>query len=242
MRPALLIARKELASFFDSPLAYLVITAFLAVSGFFTWWFGTDVFMRGQADLGTFFQVANWSLFILIPALTMRTLAEERKSGTLDLLLTRRPTPQQVANGKFIACTALIALTLLCTLPYYITVAQLGKVDHGAVLCGYLGLLMLGAFYIALGIFASSLTASQVSAFVLALSGMAIFHFGASVLAANFTGTAGQVFRFIGTGSHFESIGRGVIDSRDLVYFATFTCAWLLLTGRRLAKPSANRA
>ena len=100
MRAAFLIARKELASFFDSPMAYLVIVAFLGVSGFFTWWFGTDVFIRGIADLSTFFNVANWSLFILIPALTMRTIAEERKSGTLDLLLTRSITPQQASAHR----------------------------------------------------------------------------------------------------------------------------------------------
>lgn len=236
MRATLLIAGKELASFFDSLMAYLVIIAFLATSGFFTWWFGTDVFMRGTADLGTFFQVAQWSLFILIPAITMRTIAEERKSGTLDLLLTRSVTPQQVVNGKFIACLALIVLTLALTLPYYGTVAYLGPVDHGAVLCGYLGLVLMGAGYIALGIFASSLTANQITAYVLALSLMALFNFGASVLAANFTGTLGLVFRYLSTGAHFESMGRGVIDSRDLAYFISLTGTGLWLAGLVLAR------
>lgn len=242
MRAALIIARKELASYFDSPMAYLVIVAFLGTSGFFTWWFGMDVFIRGIADLSTFFNVANWSFFILIPALTMRTLAEERKSGTLDLLLTRSITPQQVVTGKFFACLALIALTLTCTLPYYFTVASLGPVDHGTVICGYLGLLLMSAAYIALGLFASSLTANQITAFILALVFMAFFHFGASVVAANVTGTIGQVFRYLSTGSHYESMGRGVIDSRDLVFFITFTLVGLLLAGHELARRGARHA
>ncbi len=242
MRAAFLIARKELASFFDSPMAYLVIIAFLGVSGFFTWWFGTDVFIRGVADLSTFFNVANWSFFILIPALTMRTLAEERKSGTLDLLLTRSITPQEVVTGKFLGCLALIAFTLICTLPYYFTVASLGPVDHGTVICGYLGLLLMSAAYIALGLFASSLTANQITAFILALVFMAFFHFGASVVAANLTGTAGQVFRYLSTGSHFESMGRGVIDSRDLVFFISFTVIGLLLAGHELARRGTRHA
>lgn len=242
MRAPLLIARKELASFFDSPMAYLVIIAFLGTSGFFTWWFGTDVFMRGIADLSTFFHVANWSLFILIPAITMRTLAEERKSGTLDLLLTRSITPQQVVTGKFLACTALILLTLLCTLPYYATVAMLGPVDHGTVVCGYFGLLLMSAAYLALGIFASSLTPNQIVAYILAVLLMAFFHFGTSVVAANLTGTAGQVFRYLSAGTHFESMGRGVVDSRDLVYFLSLTAAGLLLAGHELARRGARHA
>jgi ABC-2 type transport system permease protein len=240
MRATLIIARKELAAFFDSPMAYLVITAFLATAGFFTWWFGTDIFMRGIADLGTFFHVANWAFFILIPALTMRTLAEERKSGTLDLLLTRSITPQQVVNGKFLACLALIALTLLCTLPYWITVSRLGPMDHGVAACGYAGLLLMSSAYLALGIFASSLTANQITAFVLALVLMAFFHFGTSVAAANLTGTTGRVFNYLSTGTHFSSMGRGVVDSRDLVYFISLTVAGLLAAGAVLAR-SSNR-
>lgn len=242
MHAALIIARKELASFFDSPMAYLVTVAFLAVSGFFTWWFGTDVFMRGVADLSTFFNVANWSLFILIPAITMRTLAEERKTGTLDLLLTRAVTAQQVVAGKFIACLALITLALLCTLPYYATVAMLGPVDHGPVVCGYLGLVLLGAAYIALGIFASSLATNQIIAYILALAFMAVFHFGTSVVAANLTGTAGQVFRYLSAEIHFSSLGRGVVDSRDLVYFLSLTATGLVFAGNILARRGTRHA
>ncbi|MCB0772412.1 MAG: ABC transporter permease subunit [Flavobacteriales bacterium] len=242
MRAVLLIARKDLASFFDSTMAYLVIIAFLGVTGFFTWWFGNDIFLRGTADLATFFHVANWSLFILIPALTMRTLAEERRSGTLDLLLARAVAPGQVVAGKFLACMVLIALTLACTLPWYATVAWLGPLDHGAAACGYLGLLLMSACYVALGTFASSLTANQVTAFVVALLCMALFHFGTSVVAANTTGRVGELLRYLSTGTHFESMGRGVIDSRDLTFFITFTLAGLLLAGHQLARRRASHA
>lgn len=242
MRATILIARKEISSFFDSPMAYLVIVAFLFTSGFFTWWFGTDIFMRGIADLSTFFQVANWSLFLLIPAITMRTLAEERRTGTMDLLLTRAITPQQVVNGKFIACLGLLLITLLCTLPYCITVAWLGPLDCGPVVCGYGGLLLMSAAYIGLGLFASSLTSNQVVAYVLALVLMALFHFATSVVAANFTGTIGEVFHYMDTSTHFESMGRGVVDSRDLMYFLTLTASGLLLAGRQLSRWGTHQA
>src|SRR5262245_10768026 len=120
MRKTWIIARKELASFFDSLIAYILMAVFLGISGFFTWWYGSDVFMRGQADLSAFFNIAYWTLFFFIPALTMRTLAEERKTGTLDLLLTKAVTDWQVVFGKFLACLVLIALALACSLPYYI--------------------------------------------------------------------------------------------------------------------------
>jgi ABC-2 type transport system permease protein len=234
MRNILLIARRELAAFFDSLMAYLVLTAFLGVSGFFTWWFGTDVFMRGIADLATFFNTAFWTLFFFIPALTMRTLADERRTGTLDLLLAKAVTPAQVVTGKFLACMALITVALLCTVPYWITIARLGDVDHGAIACGYLALLGMSAAYVGLGIFASSLTNNQIVAFVIGLFLIAVFHMGFSVVAANSTGTLGQVLDLLSTGTHYESLSRGVIDSRDLVYFISLSGLGLVLAAMNL--------
>lgn len=228
MRNILLIARKEFIGFFDSLIAYLVLLTFLGVSGFFTWWFGTDVFMRGEADLNTFFHTSYWTLFFFIPALTMRTLAEERRTGTLDLLLTKAVTSAQVVIGKFLACTALIAVALLCTTPYWITISDLGRVDHGVVICGYLALLGMSMAYIGLGICASSFTTNQIVAFVGGLFLIALFHMGFSVIAANSTGTLGRVLDGLSAGTHFESAVRGVIDLRDLAYFlslATLGCA-----------------
>lgn len=236
MRSIVLIARKELASFFDSLMAYLILATFLGVSGFFTWWFGTDVFLRGIADLSTFFSVAYWTLFFFLPALTMRTLAEERRTGTLDLLLTKAVTEGQVVVAKFLACLTLIALALLCTLPYYLTVAAIGPVDHGAVLCGYLALLCMSAAYIALGILASSLTSNQIVAFVGGLALIALFHLVFSVVAASSTGVLGETLQFLSTDAHFDSMSRGVLDSRDLVYFASFCVGGLALAAMALAR------
>ncbi len=242
MRPILLIARKELAAFFDSLMAYLILAAFLGVSGFFTWWFGQDVFIRGIADLSTFFNVAYWTLFFFIPALTMRTLAEERKSGTLDLLLTKALTDWQIVAGKFLACLALISIALFFTLPYYITIANIGKVDHGAIWCGYLALLCMSAAYIAIGIYASSLTNNQIVAFVISLLLISLFHLAFSVMASNFTGVVGETLQFLSTGSHFDSMSRGVIDSRDLLWFLSIVLLGLALAEMNLAKRLVNRS
>ncbi|HTB32527.1 MAG TPA: ABC transporter permease subunit, partial [Bacteroidia bacterium] len=155
-RPALIIAKKELRMFFDSLVAYILLIAFLGFSGFFTWFYGSDIFLTKQASLQSFFQIAYWTLFFFIPALTMRSLAEENKTGTIELLLTKPVTNWQVLWGKFLACLLLIFIALLCTLPYFITVIYLGsgKVDIGVVLCGYMGLLLMSAAYISIGIFA----------------------------------------------------------------------------------------
>ena len=230
------IARKELASFFDSLMAYILLVVFLGISGFFTWWYGADVFMAGQAELTSFFGIAYWTLFFFIPALTMRTLAEERRTGTLDLLLTKSITDRQVVLGKFIANLVLITLALLCTLPYYVTIVSIGNVDHGAVLCGYLALLMMSASYIGLGILASSLTQNQLVAFLIALLIGTCFHLLFGVVASAATGAVGEVLGFLGMGTHFDSMSRGVVDSRDVIYFLSLTLAGLMGAELRLAK------
>ncbi len=143
MKKTWIIASRELKSFFDSLTAYILIVVFLGLSGFFTWLFGSDVFFIGQATLQPFFSVAYWTLFFFIPALTMRMIAEENKSGTIELLLTKSITDWEVVLGKFLACLMLILIALALTIPYYITVANIGNVDHGAIWCGYLGLLLI---------------------------------------------------------------------------------------------------
>ena len=239
MRSTLLIARKELASFFDSLMAYMILVAFLGLSGFFTWWYGTDVFLRGLADLSTFFSVAYWTLFLFIPAITMRTIADERRSGTLDLLLTKAVTDRQVVAGKFLACLALIALALAFTLPYWVTIAALGRVDHGALACGYLALLFMSAAYIAIGIYASSLTNNQIVAFVLATFLCFFFFFAFDALSRLpvFFGKTDDIVQAIGIQYHYESMSRGVLDTRDIIYFlsviAIFMAATVLTLGKR---------
>ena len=240
MTTVLLLARKELASFFDSLMAYLILAAFLGVSGFFTWWFGTDVFMRGLADLSTFFNVAYWTLFFFIPAITMRTIADERKTGTLDLLLTKAVSDRQVVAGKFLACLVLIALALFCTLPYWFTIASIGDVDHGAIACGYLALLCMSAAYIAIGIYASSLTNNQIVAFLIGLVLVSLFHLAFSVMASSFTGVLGETLQQLSTGTHFDSMSRGILDSRDLLWFGSIVVMGLSLAEMNLAKRLIN--
>jgi len=138
MRKIWIVSKRELRSFFDSLMAYVMIVLFLGFSGFFTWIFGSDVFMVNQASLQSFFSIAFWTLFFFIPAMTMGLLAEERKSGTLELLVTKPVSDWQIITGKFLAAFLLISLSLALTLPYYISVASIGKIDHAAVWMGYL--------------------------------------------------------------------------------------------------------
>jgi ABC-2 type transport system permease protein len=231
-----IIAKKELRTFFDSLIAYIMLVAFLGFSGFFTWLYGADIFFVGQANLQTFFAIAYWTLFFFIPALTMRLIAEERKAGTLEMLLTKPITDWQVILGKFFSTLALVGVALVLTLPYYITVASLGKIDHGAVILGYLGLLLMSAFYISIGLWASSISNNQIVGFLLALFIGIFFHIIFEVMSSGMTGFLGEMFNFLSVNSHFESISRGVLDSKDLVFFLSITYLGLLLTRNNLAK------
>jgi len=239
MSAIITIAKRELQSFFDSLIAYIILGLFLGFSGLLTWVYGignSDMFFRNQADLMVFFSIAYWTLFFFIPALTMRMLAEEKKTGTIELLLTKAVTDRQVVLGKFFACISLIILALLFTLPYYITISFIGDVDHGATICGYLGLLFMSCVYIGIGLFASSITNNQIVAFLLALIIGILFHFVFGALAASFTGFFGNTLSALSMQTHFNSIARGVIDSKDLIYFISLTVLGLFLAEQVIAK------
>lgn len=233
-----IIAKRELRSFFDSLMAYVMITLFLGFSGFFTWLFGSDVFLVNQASLQSFFGIAFWSLFFFIPAVTMGLLAEERKSGTLELLVTKPVTDRQIIAGKFLAAFLLICITLALTLPYYFTVANIGKIDHSAVFMGYLGLLFMSAAYISIGMFASSITGNQIVAFLIALFLGIFFHLIFGLLAGSTSGWLSSVLNYLSLSTHYESMARGVIDTKDLIYFASIMI--LSLTGTELALSKRN--
>ncbi len=219
MREIWILARRELRSFFNSLTAYILLVAFLGFSGFFTWISGADIFMVGQASLQSFFGIAYWSLFFFIPGLTMGQLAEENRSGTIELLMTKPINDWQVIIGKFLSTWILIAIALAFTIPYYITVSTLGPIDHGAVWSGYLGLLLMSGSYISIGLFASSISNNQIVGFLLALLIGIMFHILFGILSANFTGMVGNILNYLNLGTHFESISRGVIDTKDLIYF-----------------------
>ncbi|MGK7394531.1 MAG: ABC transporter permease subunit [Candidatus Cyclobacteriaceae bacterium M3_2C_046] len=236
MKSIWIITRRELASFFDSLIAYVMIILFLGLSGFFTWLFGSNVFLIGQADLQVFFSISYWTLFFFIPAITMRTLAEENRSGTIELLSTKAISDWQIVAGKFLSSLLLVGVALLCTIPYYITVSQLGQVDHGGVVGGYFGLLFLSAAYISIGLFSSSITNNQIVAFLLALFIGIFFHVLFDVMSTSFTGTMAEVFHYLSARTHFESLSRGVVDSRDLIYFLSIIFVGLLLSQTMLSK------
>jgi ABC-2 type transport system permease protein len=217
-------------------MAYIMLVLFLGFSGFFTWISGSDVFFSNQASLQSFFSIAYWTLFFFIPALTMRLLAEENRSGTIELLLTRPVNDWQVVIGKFLATLILIVIALFLTLPYYITVSQLGHIDHGAVWSGYLGLILMSAMYISIGLFASSISSNQIVGFLLALFIGIFFHIIFDVLASSMHGFFGGLLDYLSLSTHFDSISRGVIDTKDLIYFLSIIFIGLIATEAMLSK------
>jgi ABC-2 type transport system permease protein len=235
-----IIAKRELRSFFDSLMAYVMIVLFLGFSGFFTWLFGSDVFFVNQASLQSFFGISFWTLFFFIPAITMGLLAEERKSGTLELLVTKPVSDWQIIAGKFLAAFLLICITLALTLPYYITVANIGKIDHGAVWMGYLGLLFMSASYISIGLFASSITSNQIVAFLTALFIGIFFHLIFGLAGSSSGGWLTGILGYLSLSNHYESMSRGVIDSKDLLYFLSIIFAGLLGTELVMSKRNSN--
>lgn len=236
MKTIWLITKRELNSFFDSLTAYIMIVLFLGFSGFFTWISGSDIFLVGQASLRSFFAIAYWTLFFFIPALTMRLIAEEKKTGTIEILLTKAVTDRQVIFGKYLATLILISIALAFTLPYVVTVSKLGNLDAGGVLCGYLALLLMSAAYSSIGLFTSSITNNQIVAFLSALFIGLFFHIIFEIIASGMSGLAGQIINSLSVTYHFESLSRGVVDSKDLVYFGSIIFMGLFLTEVSLAK------
>ena len=236
MKSSWIIAKRELASYFDSLTAYILIILFLSLSGLFTWIAGANVFVSGQANLQQFFSVAYIAIFFFTAAVTMRTLAEEKRSGSIELLSAKPVSDWDIVIGKFLSCFLLVAICILCTIPYYFTINALGDVDHGGVIGGYLGLLLLSAMYISIGIFASSLTTNQIVAFLLTILIGVFFHWLFGVLTFNATGTIANILHYLNAQTHFESLSRGVLDVRDLVYFFSIIFISLMLAQAMLAK------
>ena len=230
MKQIWVITKRELDAFFDSLMAYIMLVAFLGFSGFFTWLYGADIFFIKQASLQAFFNIAYWTLFFFIPAITMRLFAEENRAGTIELLLTRPVTDWQVILGKFSATLLLIIISLALTLPYYFTVTTLGKVDHGAVWSGYLGLILISGAYIGIGLFTSSFSNNQIVAYLLALFIGIFFQIIFNLLGSGLSGFFGELLNYLSISSHYESVSRGVVDSRDLIFFLSIMFLGLMLT------------
>ncbi|KQR70549.1 gliding motility-associated ABC transporter permease subunit GldF [Pedobacter sp. Leaf176] len=230
------IFKRELFSFLSSMVAYITIGIFLLVSGLLLWFFpDTSVLDYGYAELSGFFSLVPYLFMFLIPAVTMRSFAEERKEGTYELLITKPVTLWQIVSAKYLACLVLMLFSLIPTLIYYYSLSKLGfpegNIDSGAVIGSYIGLFLLGSAFISIGIFASALTKNQIIAFAVAaaLCGFAFLGFDYSsqiVTMQNFETTIAS----LGINQHYQSISRGVLDTRDLIYFVSFCVIFLLST------------
>jgi ABC-2 type transport system permease protein len=225
MPPALIVARRELAGYFATPVAYVFIVIFLVLAGALTFTLG-NFFGRGQADLQPFFSFVPWLFLFLVPALTMRLWAEERRLGTIELLLTL-PLPQwQAVVGKFLAAWAFCGIALALTFPLWITVNILGEPDNGVILAGYVGCLMVAGAYLALGAAVSALTKNQVVAFVLAVALCFIFAAAGSPVVTEFLDARipqlAELARALSVADRFGGFTRGVISARDILFFGSF--------------------
>jgi ABC-2 type transport system permease protein len=209
------IFRKELRSYFNSAVAYVVIVVFLAIVG---WVYTSSMFLINVASLRLMFEWIPLVFLFVVPAITMRLLAEEKKAGTIELLTTKPLHDWEIVAGKFFAAWMLIALALLPTLIYYITIAFLGDIDNGPVIGGYIGLLLMAGVYIAVGLLASSITENQIVAFIVGLLLMFALFLMDKVLIF-IPDFMTSVVEYLGIDFHFSNIARGVIDTRDVVYF-----------------------
>jgi len=226
------VLRRELRSYFVTPVAYVFLVIFLVLAGILTFYVG-DFYERGQADLQPFFVMHPWLYLILVPAITMRMWAEEAKGGTLELLLTLPLTLWQAMLGKFLAAWLFIGLALALTFPIWITVNYLGSPDNGVILAGYLGSWLMAGTFIAIGACLSALTRNQVVAFILtALVCVLLILVGQPQVLDFFQGALPRrlvnAVAHLSMLRHFEAISRGVLDVRDLVYFLFSTLGWLI--------------
>lgn len=236
------IFRKEVQAFLDSAVAYVAIGLFLTGLGLFTWVFPeSNVIDYGFADMGTVFSVAPFVYLFLIPAITMRSFAEERKQGTLELLLTRPISEWSIVLGKFLASWWLVILSLIPTLVYYASLYILGQpqgnIDSASVFGSYIGLALLGGVFCAIGLFASSLTDSQVTAFIIAVFLCFLLHSGfQSVAGINIWGPLSPYVAKVGIAYHYSALSRGLVDSRNVFYLLTLSI--IMLSACRLVLQS----
>ena len=234
MKQLPVIFKRELASYFATPLAYVFILIFLVLSGVFTFYLG-GFYESGQADLAPFFNFHPWLYLFLVPAIAMRLWAEERKSGSIELLMTLPITRFEAVTGKFLAAWVFAGIALLLTFPMIITVNYLGQPDNGAIVTGYLGSWLLAGCFLAIGSCMSALAKNQVIAFILAVSACFLFIVsGFPMVLDAFTGWAPQwlldAVASLSFLTRFDAISKGVIDLRDLLYFISLMAAWLAAT------------
>ncbi len=238
MRTIAALTGKEFRSYFHSPIAYIYLVVFIA---FTSWFFFRGFFVMNAATMRGFFSLMPWTFLFLIPAVTMRLWAEEQKLGTLEVLMTWPVREHEAVLGKYFAGLGLLLVSLLLTLPLTATVFLVGGPDPGPILTGYLGLVFMGGAYLAIGLFASSLTENQIVAFIFGvIMTFALFIVGEDFIIVAAPGWLAPILSFLGLGAHFSSIGRGVIDSRDVIYYLSVIFFFLYLNVRRIESRKWN--
>lgn len=235
----LAIFKKEFNSFFTSTIAYLTIGIFLLINGLFLWVFDDDfnILNAGFADLTSFFYLAPWILIFLIPTITMKTFADEFRSGTIEILKTRPITNVTLVLGKFFAILTLLIIVLTPTFVYAYSIHELGNpvgnLDYGSISGSYIGLLLLASSFASIGIFTSTLTKNQVVAFLLGICVVFLFYYGFDAVSSLF-GDYSYTIKLFGMNEHFKSVSRGVIDSRDVLYFMSIIIFFLFVSKQKL--------
>ena len=226
MNNAMIIARKEMMSYLNSPASYVVLFVFLIIS---SWFFASPIFLINQATMDTLFGIIPIVFIFFIPAITMNLISKEKDNGTIETLTTFPLSDGEIIAGKFIASVVLMGVGLLFTLIHFFTIAILGQnVDFGAIFCGYLGLFLMGAAYSAIGIFSSTLSNNQIIAFIIALL-IVFFLFIIKFILFFLPGSMGEFFQYISSDYHFSNMARGIIDSRNLIYFGSLIAVFLSL-------------
>ncbi|MBU0488426.1 MAG: gliding motility-associated ABC transporter permease subunit GldF [Bacteroidetes bacterium] len=231
------LLKKEISSFFGSLLGYIVIGVFLTINGLFLWVFPMDfnIMNMGYSSLDGLFKLAPWVYLFLIPAITMRSFADERKSGTIEFLLTKPLTDFHIVFSKYLASTILVFFSLIPSLIYLYSVSALGNppanLDWGATLGSYIGLLFLGAVFVSIGLFSSSITDNQIIAFIISIFLCGFFYTGFEfIYSLDWFGSVDLLIRNLGISAHYSSISRGVVDTRDIIYFLSVIAAFLIFT------------
>lgn len=226
MNLAITITKKEIKSYFNSPAAYIVLVIFLLLSG---WFFASPLFINNQANLRTLFGIIPLLYLFFVPAITMGLLSREKNTGTMELLATLPIKDSQIIMGKFWASIYLIGVGLLLTSVHFITIVLLGKnIDFGAIFCGYIGLLFLGAVYSSIGIFASSITSNQIVSLIISFF-IIFFFFIIKFFLFFVPDFMVGIFQFLSIDYHFSNITRGVIDTRNIIYFVSLIVLFLKL-------------
>lgn len=226
------LTRRELRSYFDSAAAYVVLSVFLLFSG---WFFATPLFIENNATLRSVFDITPFIFLFFVPAITMSTFAEERRSGTLELLLTMPVRDWQVIAGKLLAVMIFLSIGIGLTLIYALSIAMMGDLDFGQTVGGYFGLLLLGMATGSIGIFASSLTRNQIVAFILGFAIIFVL-FLMDKVTAFVPGRLAGILQYLGTDYHYRNLLRGVIDTRDVLYYLSVTALAGVLTAYSLAR------